>query len=417
MKTNIKEITVKVEGKEWKEAIEKALETASKKVKIDGFRPGKAPKDIVLKKFGEESLYFDAADIVLEKAYKDVIDANAELQIVARPEIEVTSIGKDGVEFKFILTLKPVVKLKKYKGLKVKRDDVKVSKKEIDKAIEEMQKKYAETREKDGKVALGDTVNIDFEGFKDGVAFAGGKGDGFDLVIGSNQFIPGFEEQLIGMKKGENKKIEVTFPEEYHSEDLKGAKATFEVKVNEIKETVIPKLNKDFYEDLQIEGVDSLETLEKEVKKMIKEQKEIEIENKFIDDVMEAAIKETEVEIPEVMITEETDRIIKQYEENLKMQGLDLEQFFKFTNSTEEDLREQMKEEAIKRITSRLLLEEIAVLEGIEVALEEANEEAGKLAEKYNMEKEEFLKIFGGLEMVMYDSKMRKAMNVLKDNN
>ena len=219
------------------------------------------------------------------------------------------------------------------------------------------------------------------------------------------------------MKKGETKEIEVTFPEEYHSEDLKGAKATFKVTVKEIKETIIPELNEDFYADLNLDGVNSKETLEKEVKKMMTEYKEMQAENKFIDDVMDAVIKETEVEIPEVMIEEETTRILKQYEENLQMQGLTLSQFYQFTNSNEATLRAQMKEEAVKRITSRLVLEEIAKLEKIEISDEEAEKEANSLAEKYHMEKEEFLKLFGGMEMVKYDNKMRKAIEVLKDNN
>ncbi len=417
MKKNEKEITIKIEGNEWTSAIDKAFEKANKKVKIDGFRPGHAPKALFMKKYGEESLYFDAADMVLQDAYQKAMEDNKDLELVAQPEIQVKNIGKDGVEFLFVLTTKPEVKIKKYKGLGVKKDKVEITKEEIDKTIEEMREKYAETKIKDGAVAEKDTAIIDFEGFKDGVAFEGGKGNDYSLVIGSQTFIPGFEEQLIGMKKGETKEIEVTFPEEYHSEDLKGAKATFKVTVKEIKETIIPELNEDFYADLNLDGVNSKETLEKEVKKMMTEYKEMQAENKFIDDVMDAVIKETEVEIPEVMIEEETTRILKQYEENLQMQGLTLSQFYQFTNSDEATLRGQMKEEAVKRITSRLVLEEIAKLENIEISDEEAEKEADKLAEKYHMKKEEFLKLFGGMEMVKYDNKMRKAIELLKDNN
>lgn len=417
MKKNEKEITIKVTGEEWEKAIDKAFEKANKKVKIDGFRPGHAPKDLFIKKYGEESLYFDAADAVLPDAYAKIMEDNKEVEIVAQPEIEVKSINKDGVEFLFILTLKPEVKLKKYKDLGVKKDSVEVTNEEVEKTIDEMRHKYAETREKDGALENKDTAIIDFEGFKDGVAFDGGKGTDYALEIGSNTFIPGFEEQLIGMKKGETKEIEVTFPENYHSEELKGSKATFKVTVKEIKETIIPELNEDFYEDLNLDGVNSKESLEKEVKKMMMEHKEMHAENKFIDDLMDAVIKETEVDIPEAMVKEETTRILKQYEENLKMQGLTLAQFYQFTNSDEQSLRDQMKDEAVKRITSRLVLEEIAKLEKIEISDEEAEKEATDLAAKYQMEKEEFLKLFGGIEMVKYDNKMRKAINVLKDNN
>lgn len=417
MKKNEKEITIKVTGEEWEKAIDKAFLKANKKVKIDGFRPGHAPKDLFIKKYGEEALYFDAADAVLPDAYAKMMEDNKEVEIVAQPEIQVKSINKDGVEFLFVLTLKPEVKINKYKGLGVEKETVEVTAEEVEKTILEMRNKYAETKIKEGSVAEKDTAVIDFEGFKDGVAFDGGKGTDYSLVIGSNTFIPGFEEQLIGMKKGETKEIEVTFPEEYHSEDLKGAKAVFKVTVKEIKETIIPELNEDFYADLNLDGVNSKETLEKEVKKMMMEHKEMHADNKFIDDLMDAVIKETEVEIPEVMIKEETDRILNQYEENLKMQGLTLAQFYQFTNSDEMALREQMKEEAIKRITSRLVLEEIAKQEKIEITDEEAEKLALDLAKKYQMEKEEFLKLFGGLEMVKYDNKMRKAIDVLKDNN
>ena len=414
---NIKEITIKVEGKEWEKAMEEAFTKANSKVTIDGFRKGKAPKNVFLKKYGEEALYFDAADIVLGDAYDKMLKKNKGAEIVAQPDIQVKNISSTGVEFLFILTLKPEVKIKKYKGLGVKKETVKVTKKDIEKTIDEMRSRYAENVTKDGSVAEGDTAIIDFEGFKDGVAFPGGKGEDYSLKIGSNTFIPGFEDQVIGMKTGETKDIKLTFPKDYHSEDLKGQKVTFKVTVKEIKETVIPELDKDFFADLNMEGVDSKETLEKEVKKMITDHKNMDAENKFIDDLIDAAIEQTEVDIPDVMIHDETDRILRQYEENLKMQGLNLAQFYQFTNSSEKDLREQMKEEAIKRVKSRLLLEEIAKLEDIKITDKEAEKEADELAKKYQMDKDEFLKLFGGIEMVKYDNTMRKAIEVLKDNN
>lgn len=414
---NIKEITIKVEGKEWEKAMEEAFTKANSKVTIDGFRKGKAPKNVFLKKYGEEALYFDAADIVLGDAYDKMLKKNKGAEIVAQPDIQVKNISSTGVEFLFILTLKPEVKIKKYKGLGVKKETVKVTKKDIEKTIDEMRSRYAENVTKDGSVAEGDTAIIDFEGFKDGVAFPGGKGEDYSLKIGSNTFIPGFEDQVIGMKTGETKDIKLTFPKDYHSEDLKGQKVTFTVTVKEIKETVIPELDKDFFADLNMEGVDSKETLEKEVKKMITDHKNMDAENKFIDDLIDAAIEQTEVDIPDVMIHDETDRILRQYEENLKMQGLNLAQFYQFTNSSEKDLREQMKEEAIKRVKSRLLLEEIAKLEDIKITDKEAEKEADELAKKYQMDKDEFLKLFGGIEMVKYDNTMRKAIEVLKDNN
>lgn len=411
---NIKEINIKVEGKEWEEALDKAFVKANAKAKIDGFRPGKAPKEVFLKKYGKEALYMDAADIVLDGAYRKVFEDNKDLEIVAQPEIGLKSIDEKGVEFTFKLTLKPEVKLGKYKGLNVKKDSVKVTKEEVEHEIEHLRSHYAENVVKEGKVENGDIAIIDFEGFKDGKAFDGGKGENYSLTIGSNTFIPGFEDQIIGMAKGEEKDINVTFPEDYHSEELKGQPVVFKVKVNEIKEVKIPELDKDFFEDLGMEGIDSKESLEAQVKENIKARRDADAENKYIDELLEAAAKNVEVDIPDVMISEEQDRILRQYEENLKMQGLTLEQFYQFTNSDEAALKEQMKDEATKRVTYRLMLEAIAKAEKIEITDEKANEEAETLAKRYQMPVDEFLKAFGGIEMIKYDLEMRGAIDTLK---
>ncbi|MEI3499444.1 MAG: trigger factor [Bacilli bacterium] len=414
---NVKEITIKIEGKEWEDALDKAFEKANKKVKIDGFRQGKAPKEVFIKKYGEESLFMDAADLVLQPAYQKMLDENKDVEIVAQPEVALKSISKDGVEFIFTITTKPEVKLGKYKKLGVKKEKVEVTKEEIESALNETLNRYAENVVKEGKVENGDIAIIDFEGFKDGVAFEGGKGENYSLTIGSNTFIPGFEDQIIGMSKDEEKDINVTFPEDYHSEDLKGQKVVFKVKVNEIKTTKIPELDKDFFEDLAMEGIDSKESLEKQLEENIKAHKEQHAEDHYIDELLKKGIENMEVDIPEAMINEELDRMIRQYEENLKMQGLTLEQFYQFTNSDEAALKDQMKEEAEKRVASRLLLEAIKVEEKIEIADDEAKKEAEELAKKYNMEKDEFLKLFGGIEMVKYDMEMRRAIEILKENN
>ena len=411
------EVTVKIEGKEWEDALDKAFVEANKKAKIDGFRPGKAPKEVFIKKYGKESLFKDAADLVLNDAYKKMIDENKDVEIVAQPSVALKSIDEKYIEFVFTLTKKPDVKLGKYKKLGVKKEEVKVTKEEIDHALEETLNRYSENITKDGSVENGDIAIIDFEGFKDGVAFEGGKGENYSLTIGSNTFIPGFEEQLIGMKAGETKEIEVTFPEEYHSEDLKGAKATFKVKVNEVKTIKVPELNKDFFDDLGMEGIDSEESLRKQLEENIQVHKESHAENDFIDALLVKAVENMEVDVPDAMVNDETDRMLRQYEENLKMQGITLQQFYQFTNSDETALKDQMKEEALKRVKERLLLEEIKKEEKIEVTDEDAEKEADDLANKYQMKKDEFLKLFGGIEMVKYDLEMRKALEVLKDNN
>ena len=394
----MKEITIKIEGKEWEEAMNKAFQKANKKAKIDGFRPGKAPKDIFIKKYGKESLMMDAADLSINDAYLKMLEENKDLEIVAQPELKLKSLDENGVEFVFTLTLKPEVKLGKYKGLKVTKDSTEVTEEEIDETIMNMRNRYAENRVKDGEIVDGDVAVIDFEGFKDDVPFEGGKAEGYSLKIGSHTFIPGFEEALVGMKAGESKDIHLSFPEDYHSEELKGQPVVFKVTVNEVKETIIPELSKEFYEDLGMEGINDEESLRNQVKENIAARKEMEAENKYTDDLLKAAIENMTVEVPEVMVTEEIDRMLRQYEDNLKMQGLTLEQFYQFTNSDEAALKDQMKEEALNRVKARLLLEEVAKVEKLEINDEEADQEAEKLAERYGMKKDEFLAAFGGLD-------------------
>ena len=413
---NIKTIEVKIEGKEWQDALDKAFKEANKKAKIDGFRPGHAPKEVFIKKYGEESLFMDAADKALQSAYVKVLEENKDLEIVTQPSVELKNVSKDALELTFKLILKPEFKLGDYKNLKVKKDKVEVTNEEVNSAIDEMRNRYAEVQVKDGKVEKGDTAVIDFEGFKDGVAFEGGKGENYSLKIGSNTFIPGFEDQIIGMSKGEEKDVKVTFPEDYHSEELKGAKATFKVKVNEVKETIIPSLNEEFFKDLNMEGVNDRASLEAALKETLAARKEQQAEGEYVDKLLEKLSEQTKIELPEEMIGDEIHRMIHQYEDNLKMQGITLEQFYQFTNSNEDMLKEQMKDEAVKRIKYRLMLEEIIKLEKLTATDEEADKEASEIASKYGMEKEDFLTQFGGLEMIKYDLEMRKAIDVLKGN-
>jgi len=410
------EVLIKIEGEEWTSAIDKAFEKKSKDVKIDGFRKGKAPKTVFIKKFGIESLYNDAIENVLDEAYKRGLKEFDE-EIVCQPGLEIVEINENSVTIKFVFTGKPEITISKYKGLKVKKGDTKVTKEEVEHVIEDLKLKFADLTVKEGKVGNGDTAIINFEGFKDGVAFEGGKGDNYPLEIGSNTFIPGFEEQLIGMSAGEEKDINVTFPEDYASEELKGQPAVFKVKVNEVKCKNIPELNEDFFEDLAMEGVNSKETLEKAMEEDLQARKEMEVENKFIDDLLVAVAKNTKCDLPEEMVHEEIHRMLHQYEEQLKMQGITLEQFLQFTNSTIDALETQMKDEAEKRVLYRLIIEEIALLEKVEISDEEAEGDAETAAKKYNVSKEEFIKAIGGIEMLKYDLKMRKTIEVLKENN
>ena len=414
--SNVHEVVVKIDGKEWKDAVNKTFKEQSKDAKVDGFRTGHVPKDVYIKKFGIEHIWFAAADHVLQEAYFKAM-TDSKLVPVVQPAVNISAISDEYVEFTFKITTKPEVKVKKYKGLNVKPETVKVSKEEIDHAIEHLLERYEELVTKEDKIKKGDVAIIDFEGFKDDVAFEGGKGENYSLEIGSNSFIPGFEEGLIGLKAGDEKDLKLKFPEDYGVPDLAGAEVVFKVKVNEVKEKVKRKMDKEFFEDLAMEGVNSKETLEKEVKESLKAQKEMDAENRYVEKLLEEVSKNVEVDIPEEMVNEEVDRLMRRFEENMKMQGINLDMYYQFTNSTEADLRATLEKEGYQNVLYRLMLEEVIELEELHVEEKEAKKEAKELAKKYQMEEEEFLKQFGGIEMIKYDLEMRKAVDKLKELN
>ena len=416
-KKNYHNIEIKVEGKEWTDAIDKAFKEKVKKVEVDGFRKGKCPKNIYDKKFGQDYL-IDAADLVLQDAYIKALKDN-DLVPVVQPESNLKSLDEKSVTFTFKIITKPEVKIKKYRDLGIKPNEVKVTKEEIDHEISHLLERYEELVNKsdDAKVEEGDIAIIDFEGFKDGEPFEGGKEENYSLEIGSGTFIPGFEEQLIGMKSGDEKDIKVTFPEDYMEESLKGQEVTFKVKVHEIKTKEKRELDEDFFFDLGIEGVNDEESLRKEIEANIKANKDMEEENKYIDKLLEEVSKNVEVDIPEEMVNEEVDRLLRRTEQQMAMQGISLDLYYQVTKTTEKDLREHLEKEAYQNVLYRLMLEEIMNMEHIEVAEDEAMEEAKRLAERYQMELDDFLNQFGGIEMVQYDQEMRKTIELLKELN
>ena len=414
---NIHKVNVKVEGADWTKALDQAFAKKQKTVKVDGFRTGKVPRDIFEKKFGKEALFLDAADMSVQVAYIKAM-TDSKLIPVVQPEVDIKSIDENGVEFVFTITTKPEVVVKKYKGLNVKPGKVEVTDEEVNHELGHLLERYTELVVKEeGKVENGDIAVIDFEGFKDGVAFDGGKGENYSLEIGSNTFIPGFEDQVIGMSTGEEKDLNVTFPVECGAADLAGQAVVFKVKVNEIKQKVARELDEEFFEDLGMEGINSEEALKEQIKESIKAQKDMEVENKYVDDLLEAVAKNVEVDVPQAMVDEETDRLIGRFEEQMKMQGISLDLYYQFTQSNEEALRSQMEKEAYNNVLYRLMLEQIMTEEKIEVTKEEAEKEAEELAKKYQMNKDEFLKQFGGIDMVQYDLEVRKTIELLKELN
>lgn len=409
---NVHDIEIEIKGKEWEEILDSTFKKKNKDLKVDGFRKGKCPKNIYLQKFGIESLYMDAVDVACGKAYTDALREN-NLLPVCEPKMDVKEIDKDHVKFTFTIITRPEVKLGKYKDLGVKKDEVKVSKKEIDAEVARLCSRFAEIVVKEnGEVLEGNTAVIDFEGFVDGEVLEGGNGSNYPLEIGSHTFIPGFEEGLVGMKVGETKELNLKFPSEY-TKELANKDVKFKVTVREIKERVLPELNKDFYADLGYEDIETEEDFRKEVKKVIEERTKEEVKNKYLDDVLEAASKNMEVSINPEIIDDEIHRMINQFGDQLRMQGLSVDQYLQFTGLSHEDLHKQMEPEATKRVRYRYLIEEVANAEKIEISDEDANSEASDMAANYDVSKEEFLTRFGGLEVVKYDMRMRKALEIL----
>ncbi len=410
---NVFEITIKIDGEKWQKKLDEAFKKAVKTVKIDGFRQGKAPRNIFEKKYGKQSLVVQAVDDALNEAYNMALEKFKE-PLIIQPTVQIDKADENEVVYKFVFTTKPEVKIKKYKGLDVKKEVVKVTKKDVDEEIEKLRKEYADLQVKEGAIKKGDTAIIDYEGFLNGKAFAGGKAENYSLEIGSNTFIPGFEDALIGLKAGDKKDVNLTFPKDYHAEELKGKPVLFKVTINEVKTKVYPELNEEFFLDLGLKDVKTVSDLEKMIKETMTEQLEYQAENKYVDDLFEALLNETSVTVPEQLVNDELKQMILQYEERLKMQGLTLEQFYKFTNSNEDKLKDQMKDEAQKRVKLRFAIDEIINLEKIDATDDEVEKHATENAKKHSMDKDEYVKAFGGSEMIKYDIKVQKVIDLLK---
>lgn len=411
------EVKVTFTTEEWKNAQEKALEKLAKNVKIDGFRQGKAPMKMVKSRVGKAAILEEATDVVLKKSYAAILLDN-NIQPVGQPQVQIDELTEDVLKVTVTAPVAPEVTLGQYKGLEVKKGTVKVTKKEIEAELANYQNQFAELIIKEeGTVENGDTAVIDFEGFKDGVAFEGGKAENHSLEIGSGSFIPGFEEQVIGMKVGEEKEIHVTFPEEYQSAELAGQEAVFKVKVHEIKTKVLPDIDDELAKDVNIDGIETLADLETYTKEQIKNKKQTEVESKFSDDIFNAVIENTPLEVPEAMIETETQTMLREVEQNLSQQGLNMELFQQLTGKTMEDMKAEMSEQAEKRVKFNLILAEIAKAENIEISDEEVDDEIKEIATYYGREFDEVKTIFEAqMGQIKSDLATRKAVQLIKDN-
>ena len=412
---NVKEFTTKIEGEAWSNALDRAFNKKKKDIKVDGFRKGTVPKDVYIKKFGIEVLFMDAVDECINYAYHKIIDDN-KLNPVCEPKVDIKNINKDEVEFAFTVIERPEVKLRKYKKLGVKEEKVEVSDEEVNHELGHLKEEYADVVElTEGKVEEGFTAVINFKGVVDGKELDGGSGENYPLEIGSHTFIPGFEEGLVGMSIGEEKVLKLKFPEDY-VENLKGKDVEFTVKVTGLKKRVLPEMNEEFYKDLGYENVKTEEELKEEIKKHLLEHKKADAENKYIDELLKKAVETLEVEINPEITEAELNRMVDEYRNRLQMQGLSFEQYLAYLKTNIEDFKKQITPEAEYRIKVRYLLEEISKKENIEATDEEVKAEIKRISEMYGVTEDDVINMIGGEEVIKADLKMRKAIDIIKEN-
>ena len=415
---NIGTLTIEVPAEEVNKALDKAFAKVVKEINVPGFRKGKMPRPMFEKRFGIEALYQDALEILVPDAYSNAIDETG-INPVDYPQIEGTENFEKGQNFTFTakVTVKPEPKLGDYKGLEVAKLSVEVTDEEIEAQIQEQLARKAELEIKeDEAIVEGDTATIDFEGFVGEEAFEGGKGEDYPLEIGSGSFIPGFEEQLVGLKTGESKDVVVTFPEEYHAAELAGKEATFKVTVKEVKTKVLPELNDEFAKEIDPE-VETLEALRTKLKERTAEQKQADADSTLRDELVEKAAANTEVEIPESMIHNEIHRMIEEFGQRLQMQGMSLELYYQFSGQDEQALHEQMRPEAENRVRVSLTLEAIGKAENIEISEEDLNAEMETMSAQFGMTKEQIITALGGnTEILENDIRTKKVVELLVEN-
>lgn len=418
LENSMAKLTVEVPAEELEKALDRAYNKTKNKLNVPGFRKGKAPRNIIEKMYGPEIFYEDAANDLVEREYEKAYDECGE-DIVSSPEIEVVEIEK-GKPFVFTATvaLKPEIKLGKYKGVKIEKVETEVTDEEVDAAIEKERENSARTVAVDRPVKDKDLTVIDFEGFVDGKAFEGGKGENYPLTIGSGVFIPGFEEQLIGAKKGEEVEVKVTFPEDYQAEKLKGKEAVFKCKVNEIKEKELPELDDEFASE--VSEYDTFAEYKEATKKNLSEKKAEDAKTIKEDRVIEAIVEASEINIPEAMLETEKRQMVQDFAQRIQSQGLSMQQYAQFTGVTAESLLEQAGPSAEKRIKSRLVVENIVKAENIEVSEEEYEKELERLAESYQMEIDKLKEMVAGndkaVEQIKEDLAMQKAIDFVVSN-
>ena len=409
-------LKVTVPAEKVNKALDQAFKKVVKQINVPGFRKGKVPRPIFEQRYGVEALYQDAVDILLPEAYGEAIE-ETKINPVAQPEINVTQIekGKD-FEFEATVTVEPEVKLGDYKGLEIEKQDSELTDQDLQDEIDHSLGHLADMVVKEnGAVEEGDTVNIDFDGYVDGEQFEGGQADGYDLEIGSGSFIPGFEDQLVGVKTGEEKDVVVTFPEEYHAEELAGKEATFKTKVNEIKYKEVPELTDEIANELDSDA-NSVDEYKENLRKRLSEQKAQDAENVEKEEAINKATENTTIDIPQAMIDTELDRMVQEFGQRIQQQGLDLQTYFQISGQDESQLREQMKDDAEQRVKTNLTLSAIADEENIEVTDEDIDKELEKMSSQFNISVEDIKQTLGNTDIIKNDVRIQKVIDLLRDN-
>lgn len=409
-------LEVTVPAKKVDQAIDQAFKKVVKQVNIPGFRKGKVPRQIFEQRFGVEALYQDAVDLLLPEAYGEAIEETG-IKPVDQPEIEVTQIekGKD-LTFNATVTVEPEVKLGDYKGLEVEKQNAELTDEELQEQIDHSLGHLAEmVIKEEGAVEEGDTVNLDFDGYVDGEQFEGGQAEGYDLEIGSGMFIPGFEEQLVGLNTGDEKDVKVTFPEEYHAEELAGKEATFKVKINEVKYKNVPELDDEIANELDSDA-DNVEEYKQNLRKRLEEEKKVNAENVEKEEAINKAVENAEVDIPEAMINTELNRMMQEFEQRIQQSGLNLETYFQISGQDKSQLREQMKDDAEARVKTNLTLTAIANAEDIEASDEDIDKELEAMSEQFGISAEDIKKTLGNTDLIKGDVRVKKVIDLLVDN-
>ena len=406
------ELVIEIGGEEFEAAVQKAYLKQRSKINVPGFRKGKAPRKIIEGMFGSGVFYEDAINELYPKAYADAVEQE-KLDVVSWPNVEVLEAGKDGLTFKATVTVRPEVKLGEYKGLTAEKEEVKITDEDIDNELKPYINRASRMVTVEREAQNGDTVVIDFEGFKDGVPFDGGKAEGHSLELGSGAFIPGFEDQLVGTKAGDEKDVNVTFPEDYHAEDLAGAPVVFKVKVHEVKEKQLPTVDDEFAKD--VSEFDTLEAFKKDLADKLTERREAQAKRAFEAAIMEQVMDNMEVEIPDAMVAYETDQMVEDMARRIQAQGIPFEQYMAMTGMTIDIVRSQAAAAAMERVRRDLALGAVVAAENIEISDEDLEAEYKRLADEYHMELDQ-VKAAAPAEDVKKGLAIQKAEQVIYDS-